>query len=162
VIFSSLIPTIYVQLSPERISVRNVKTGETVSEVPELAIDYEPKAIIVGFGNDARSHSRNSRVNIVNPFAHPRSLVSDFNVGEQLLKHFIARAQKKTIFAASPYVVVHPLIDPEGGFTQVEIRALREMTLGAGASRVVIWTGRALKDSELLSKTFPADGTQLI
>ncbi len=61
-LLSSLVPTVYIQLSPERITLRNAKTGETLSEVPRIA---------VATGADA-----------INPFAHPRSLVSDFTAGE--------------------------------------------------------------------------------
>ena len=65
------------------------------------------------------------------------------------------------MLAVSPRVVMHPLGDPAGGFTQVEIRAFHEMALGAGASDVRVWQGRALTDQELLSRTFPADGQVL-
>ena len=58
----------------------------------------------------------------------------------------------------APDIVMHPLGDPEGGFTQIEIRALRETALGAGAKKVTMWHGRALTDQELMSGTFPSDG----
>jgi rod shape-determining protein MreB len=50
----------------------------------------------------------------------------------------------------TPRVVIHPLGNPAGGFTQIERRAFREMALGAGASIVHVWTGRPLTDQELL------------
>ena len=65
------------------------------------------------------------------------------------------------MFSVSPRVVLHPLGDPEGGFTRIEVRALHEMALGAGAAEVRLWQGRALSDEELLSGTFPADGNLL-
>ena len=155
---TSLMPTIYVQLSPERLTVRNAKTGEAISEVPEIAITQDPKPAIVGIGTEARSHESIPTVKVVNPFAHPRTLVSDFAVGEQLLKAFLRRLQGRSIFAISPRVVMHPLGDPAGGFTQIEVRALREMAMGAGAARVVVWQGRELSDQELLSGKFPSGG----
>lgn len=158
---ASLMPTVYVQVSPERLTVRNARTGEAISEVPEVAIAHDPKPRIVGVGTEARSHKSTPSVKIINPFAHPRSLVSDFTVGEQLLKAFLRRLQGRSIFALSPKVVMHPLGDPAGGFTQVEIRAFHEMALGAGASRVVVWQGRGLTDQELLSGKFPSGGQVL-
>ena len=155
---TSLIPVVYVQLSPDRLVVRNSKTGEVISEIPEVAIAYDPKARILGVGAEARSHVEATLVKIVNPFAHPRSLVSDFTLGEELLKAFVRRLLGRSIFAASPRVVIHPLGDPIGGLTQIEIRALHEMAIGAGASRVVVWEGRALTDEELLAGKFPSDG----
>jgi len=56
---------------------------------------------------------------------------------------------------------MHPMGDPAGGFTQVEIRALHEMALGAGASQVKVWQGRPLTDQELMSRQFPSDGRVL-
>lgn len=135
---SSFISVFYVQLSPRRLTVRNAKTGEAISEIPEVAIARAPKTGYIGFGAEARLHKTTPSVEITNPFAHPRSLVSDFTVGEQLLKAFLSRMKGSSIFAVSPKVVLHPLGDPEGGFTQIEIRALREMAMGAGARKVVI------------------------
>lgn len=157
---SSFIPTIYVQLSPERLTLRNAKTGVTISEIPEIAIARGTKPRILGVGGEARLQRAAStvEVEIINPFAHPRSLVSDFISGEQVLKGLLRRLLSESIFAASPRVVLHPMGDPEGGFTQIEIRALQEMAAGAGASKVTVWQGRALSDAELLSGQFPADG----
>jgi rod shape-determining protein MreB len=87
--------------------------------------------------------------------------VSDFTAGEQLLKIFLRRVQGSSIFAISPKVVMHPQREPDGGFTQIEIRALHEMAMGAGASRVVVWQGRGLSDQELLSGQFPSGGQVL-
>ena len=53
---------------------------------------------------------------------------------------------------------MHLLGDPLGGFTQVELRAFREMAWGAGAVDVVMWLGAALTDVQLLKGDFPAVG----
>lgn len=158
---TSLTPTFYVQVSPELLTVRNAKTGEAISEVPEIAIAHDPKPSIVGIGKEARLHRSAPLVKIINPFAHPRSLVSDFTVGEQLLKAFVRRLIGNSIFAVSPRVVVHLMGEPTGGFTQVETRAFREMAMRAGASKVVVWQGRGLSDQELLSGEFPSGGQVL-
>lgn len=159
--FTSFIPIIYVQLSSERLTLRNAKTGEIVSDVPEVAFTRKPKLSIVGYGIEARLHKSEPTVEVINPFAHPRSIVSDFSAGEQLLKAFLRRLQGSSIFAVSPKVVMHPLGDPDGGLTQIEVRALREMAMGAGASGVVIWQGRKLTDQELLAGQFPDAGQVL-
>lgn len=158
---TSLIPLFYVQISPELLTVRNAKTGETVSEVPEIAIANTPKPNIVGIGSEAGLHRSAPTVKVINPFAHPRSMVSDFAVGEQLLKAFLRRLIGNSIFAVSPRVVMHLMGEPAGGFTQVEIRAFHEMAIGAGASKVVIWQGQGLSDQELLSGEFPSGGQVL-
>lgn len=155
---SFFVPTLYVQVSPERLTIRNAKTGTSISERPELALVRDPKPRILGVGSEARLQQSSAAVEIINPFAHPRSLVSDFTSGEQVLKALLRRVLGNSLFAASPRVVLHPMGDPEGGFTQIEIRALREMGFGAGASKVTLWQGRVLSDQELVSGQFPADG----
>lgn len=152
---ASLVPVLYIQIAPDRITVRNPKSGLTVSEVPEMAISAAPKQIILAIGPQARGVAAAQAAQLVNPFAHPRSLVSDFTVAEQLLKHYVRQVQGRSLLAISPIIVIHPLGDPEGGFTQVERRAFAEMARGAGASQVVVWTGRPLTDQELLSRQFP-------
>jgi rod shape-determining protein MreB and related proteins len=151
---------LYIQISPERLTVRNPKSGEEFSEVPEIAIARLPKATIIAFGAQARLASAPG-VEIFNPFNHPRTLVGDFTVGEQLLKAAIRKVQGKSLLAVAPRIVMHLLGDPAGGFTQVEARAFHEMALGAGAREVDVWQGRPLTDQEVLSRKFPAEGKQL-
>jgi rod shape-determining protein MreB len=114
-----------------------------------MAISEGPRKKILGVGAEARAAGLGAPSIIVNPFAHPRSLVSDFTCAEQLLKAFVRRLQKRSLFAFPPVVVMHPLGEPDGGFTQVEIRAFREMAVGAGASKVFIRFGRELTDQDL-------------
>lgn len=152
---------VYVQLSPNLLTLRNPKTGESISERPEVAISAGPNERMVAVGSEARTVQASQTVHVVNPFAHPRSLVSDFTVAEQLLKAFLKRLVGQSMFAVAPEVVMHPQGDPVGGFTQIEIRALHEMALGAGARQVKIWQGRTLTDEELLSRQFPSDGRVL-
>jgi rod shape-determining protein MreB len=154
-IFASLSSVIYCQLSPEKITIRNVKSGETISEVPEMAISASPKKILA-VGAEARRAAANQPADVINPFAHPRSMVSDFTVAEQLLKHYLRRFRGNSFLSFAPVVVIHPLGNPAGGFTQVENRAFREMAIGAGASEVTVWNGRNLTDQEVLSKRFPS------
>ena len=154
----SLKPVVYIQISPERLTVKNLKTGESISEVPELAISAPPKPRILGVGATARTASTAEPSEVINPFAHPRSLVSDFTVAEQLLKHQLRRVLGNPLFAIAPSVVIHPLGSPAGGFTQVERRAFREMALGAGASETFVWTGRPLTDEEVLARKAPQSG----
>ena len=153
--------TLYVALSPDRLLVRNPKSGKTFSERPDVAIAHVPQVRIVGIGAEARLHGTEPSVEIVNPFAHPRTLVSDFTVGQQLLKEAIARVNGGSFLSIPPRIVMHPLGDPQGGFTQVEIRAFHEMALGAGAGAVTVWQGRSLTDQEVMSGLFPAEGAVL-
>lgn len=154
-LLSALLPLLYIKISPERLTVRNVKTGAQLSEVPELAISKgSAKCVVLGFGANARAAAASAAAQaaeIINPFAHPRSLVSDFTTGQVLLRAFVRQARGTALFSPAPRLVLHPLGSPAGGFTQVERRALREMALGAGASDVRLWIGPELSDQEVLS-----------
>ena len=152
---------LYIRLSPSRLTVRNVKTGAFVSEVPEIAVSLGPKPTVLGAGEEATPHKSNPSAQVLNPFSHPRSLVSDFTLGQQLLKAFIKKLPKSHLLAAAPRMVFHPQGDPAGGFTQIEIRALHEMALGAGASEVTIWQGQDLTDEQVLSRDYPPTGRVL-
>jgi rod shape-determining protein MreB and related proteins len=155
--FTALKPVIYVQISPQRLTMKNLKSGLVISEVPEMAISARPKPTILTVGPEARVVAASTPgAQVVNPFAHPRSLVSDFTAAEQMLKHYMRRMLGNSLFQPAPVVVIHPLGSPAGGFTQIESRALREMAVGSGASEVIVWTGRALTDQEVLSRKFPA------
>ncbi|MBD9582775.1 rod shape-determining protein [Delftia sp. DLF01] len=155
---SAFLPLIYVQISPKRLTLKDPKTGQTLSEVPELALSPPPRRRILAAGPQARLAAASEPAEVVNPFAHPRSLISDFILAEQLLKYQLRRMHRRAWLAASPHIVIHPLGDPEGGFTQVELRALRELANAAGASKVNVWTGRPLTDEELLTRKPPAQG----
>ena len=44
--FNALIPVLYVRISPDRLSVTNVKSGERIAESPDLAIAGTPAKVI--------------------------------------------------------------------------------------------------------------------
>ena len=155
---------LYIQLSPERVLVRDPKTGRNVDEVPEIAIQRPPggKATVLAVGAEARGAAALAGALTHNPFAHPRSLVSDFTLAQQLLKALAGRVvQGRLRWAPNPEIVIHPLGDHAGGLTQVEIRSLQELAFGLGASGVQVWQGPALTDEQLLSGEFPDNGTFL-
>jgi rod shape-determining protein MreB and related proteins len=140
-------PIVYARLEPELLSLREVRSGTMVSEPPVAAIREER---VLAVGNAAHLQGGN----VVNPFKHPRTLVADFTVAQAVLKGFMRKLFAGRWFAPSPLLVLHPRAIPEGGFTQIEIAALRELGVGAGAYKVVVWQGRDLADEELLAGDF--------
>jgi rod shape-determining protein MreB len=159
--FDFLKPPLYIRLSPYRLTVRNVKTGEFISEPPDIAISRGPKPKVLGAGDEAALYKSSKSAQVLNPFSHPRTMMSDFTAGEQVLKAFVKKLPKRNALSPSPRVVLHLQADPAGGFTQVEIRAFREMALGTGASDVTIWQGQDLTDEQVLSRQYPSTGQVL-
>ena len=153
--------TLYVQVASYRLRVRNPGSGAMFSEPPELALARFPKGAVVGVGFEAQALAGTSTAEVVNPFGHPRSLISDCTVAAQLLRVAFRKVNGGAPPRIAPRVVMHPLGEPVGGFTRVEIRALQELAMMAGAGRAQVWEGRALTDEELLAGTFSGEGRVL-
>jgi rod shape-determining protein MreB and related proteins len=143
-------PIVYVRLEPDLLSVRDVRSGRTVAEPPLVAISRKPRVSVLAVGEAARTTAMTPGVELVNPFKHPRTLFSDFTAEEVVLKGFFKKLFAGRLFVPSPIVILHPKVDPEGGFTQIELRALRELGVGAGGGTVYICLEkRDLTDDEL-------------
>ena len=160
-VFNIQKPTVYIQVSPKQVSLRDARSGESLTTSPEIAMTRGGKPKVLGFGAKARHHESRD-VQVINPFAHPRTLLGDFVAGEQLLRTLLRKLPvKRSMFTPAPTIVLHLQGDPQGGFTSVEVRAFREMALAAGASEVVVWQGPNLSDQQLLARQFPKEGQVL-
>jgi rod shape-determining protein MreB len=143
-------PVVYARLEPELLSLRDVRSGNMVSEPPLAALSPDAKRKILAVGEAARLQAGE----VVNPFRHPRMLVADFALAQAVLKGFMRKLFAGRWLAPAPLLVLHPRVNPEGGFTQIELAALRELGVGAGAYKVIVWQGRDLADDELLARNF--------
>lgn len=128
--------TLYVQIWENRIRVVDIDSNKVFDEQPLLQFNTlkNGKMDVVAFGNQAY-------VDAVNPFSHPRALLADFFIAELLLKQIMQKLSGKKFTISAPVVIVHPMEKTEGGLTMIEIRALREMALGAGARDVAVYQG---------------------
>ena len=117
---------LYVRLSPERLVVRDARAGRMFDQAAALAVTRAAPRRIVAVGDQAVLAAAGAQqpVDLVRPFAHPRTLMADFTGGEQLLKAAIQTVLRGRWLALSPRVLMHPVGEPVGGLTQVEIRAL--------------------------------------
>lgn len=154
---------LYVQLSAEWLSVRDPARGITVAGPAEIALRNEgKKTIVVAYGQSARDALLvEPDLSLRRPFAHPRSLLSDFVLAEVLLKAFIYELRDGAWLKLAQQIILHPLGEFDGGLTQIECRALRDLALGAGASDVILWQGRKLSDAEALDDGLRAEAARL-
>lgn len=142
---------LYIQLTPQRVSIYVPRSGVMVSEAADIAITRRGKyRVIEAVGCAASILRSSSNVNVYSPFAHPRSIVDHPEEAEALLGQLIKQALGVRWLAIAPKVVMHPLGQPEGGLTKVELRALKEIAQGAGARIAYVWTGRVLQDDDIL------------
>jgi rod shape-determining protein MreB len=79
-------------------------------------------------------------------------LVGNFTAANQLLKAALRDILKGPIIAVRPRVLIQPLEMIEGGLSEIEERVLRELAVGAGASKVVVWVGPELSDTQVKQK----------
>jgi len=142
--------TLYVQVWEHCVKVTDVASQETYEIEPLVAIETRPNGnkIVSDIGSQTRQH-KSSNIQIVNPFSHPRTLLSDFHIGEKLLQHLFQQLLKGSAISASPRVVIQPMEKTEGGLTMIEERAFKELALGAGACEVYVQQGPALSSNSL-------------
>ena len=167
-------PILYIKIHPEMLTVRNVKNGKSISEPPLMAIfggikiestnlqgaarhtGSNPK--VMAIGNEAKAMEDQKDMRVVNPFSHPRTPLSDFTVAEMLIKGFIRKLSGKKLSVLSPLMVLHLATELEGGITQIENRALKELGVAAGAKWCCGWIGPDLTDEQVIAWHFPDNG----
>ena len=145
----------YIRFSSSSVSARLVEGNRTIEEKPLIALRRKKnRPRIVAVGADASlARSRDpENVTVHNPFKHPRTFLSDFEVAEAALRHFMCRLHPRAL--VRPVVVLHPLEKTEGGITQVEYRGLVDLGGSIGGRKVYVYTGPTLDDSDLSSTEF--------
>ena len=132
-----------VELAEHRITLRKFETHEVLEYEPLLALTTERgQQVIKAVGAQARSFT-GEQVEIVNPFAHPRVLVANFQLAEKLLLWGVKELSNSRIRPA-PRLIMHPLEKLEGGLTDIELRVFRELALGCGARAIKIHVGERI------------------
>ena len=150
---------LYVRIHRDWLQVRDVKKGIEVKEPALLALSASPRKVLA-VGSDALALRSRPGVLVVNPFDHPRTPFSDFTVAEQLLVAFVGKLGGKG-FTGIDAMVMALAEEPKGGLTQVEIRVMKELAMGSGARRAVVWSGPQLSDEQVLKLQFPTTGEVL-
>ncbi len=137
--------TIYVQIWENRIRVVDYNNNHCFDEQPLVAIEVYKKGKnkVLAVGNNVKSPSFKNCL-IMNPFSHPRCLLLDFEVAEKLIQKVIKSFYKNQFYFLPPFIIIHPMEKLDGGLTQVEKRAFKELGYGAGGIDVVVYEGETL------------------
>jgi len=91
------------------------------------------KKQVLAVGNEAKMMLGRTPGNIEAIRPMRDGVIADFEVAEQMIKHFIHKVHNRRSFAAPMIIVCVP-----SGSTPVERRAIRESALSAGARRVFL------------------------
>ncbi len=148
--------TVYVEFSAEWISLKHVETGKTIEDKPLLAVkkNRKGKNVVVAVGSEVEQMKTDSEVVVHNGFSHPRVCINDFEIAQATLMYFLRKLLNKKVIIR-PIMIIHPKGKLEGGLSQIEDRALKELASAVGAQKSYIWIGQKLKDVELISLNFP-------
>ncbi len=102
--------------------------GIVVREPSVVAFQTDTKEI-VAVGNDAKKMIGRTPGNVIAMRPMKDGVIADYETTAKMMKYFMNRAQKKGVFAKSPYVMVCV----PSGITAVEKRAVIDATRQAGA-----------------------------
>ena len=114
--------TIYIQVYPNRFELRHIESAQSAT------------------------------VSAENPFTTERLLIGQFSQAQLVLNSGMKELNPRKWLIMPPKVIIHPMEMTDGGLSEVEERILKELGMGAGARKVVIWVGHALSDREVTSK----------
>lgn len=83
--------------------------------------------------------SREQSFDAEQTFTSTRLLVGQFMIAEACLKQAMVSVVKRGWFTRSPRVLIQAMEMVEGGLGDIEERIFRELALGAGAHKAVLW-----------------------
>jgi len=106
--------------------------GIVCSEPSVVAINNDTKEILA-VGSEAKSMLGRTPANIVAIRPMKDGVISNFEVTEKMLRHFITKVNNKKSFVRPRIIVAVP-----SGVTQVEKRAVKDSAIQAGAREVYI------------------------
>ncbi|GAA6134206.1 rod shape-determining protein [Oceaniserpentilla sp. 4NH20-0058] len=136
---------LYVQVWEKRLKVSNINTKKIYEIEPLMATETttEGHRRVFKIGSSCKSLDT-FKYQITNPFSHPRSLLADFQVAEKMLQFAFLEQHKSNFLTPAPRVIIHPMEKLEGGLTNIEKKAFRELCIGAGVRQVVVYAGPEL------------------
>lgn len=152
--------TVYIRIKKKLLSVRNISTGERYEDAPFVAIMNEgDNKHILSYGTKAKNESQqnNNKIDIINPFDHPRTIIANFDIASHTFRFFLKQILHNKLLRPRLIMIIHVIEEMEGGLTQVEITALQELALAEGGQAVHIWDGRQLMDEEIKENKYPGD-----
>ena len=112
-----------------------VKSQGIVLDEPSVVafVNRKGRSHVLAVGNEAKQMLGRTPGNIEAVRPLREGAIADFDVAEEMIKHFIRKVHKRRSFASPQVVVCVP-----SGSTAVERRAIREAAESAGARRVFL------------------------
>jgi rod shape-determining protein MreB len=134
-VLNNLTTTFYIQIWKKRFKVTNLKSGNVYEDLPLVAIQDDK---VMAIGQEASIYP-----NTINPFNHPRMIVDDFEIAEILFRHAIEKVTKRTVLF-SPLGIIHVMDEFDTKLTEIEKKALIEISMTAGCRESIVYEGKDL------------------
>jgi rod shape-determining protein MreB len=135
----------YARIDRTRFSIRDVSTGATFEAAAKIGLDSANRIVSVG------DMSGSNVVRTVEPFEHPRIVMSDFACASKLFQYGLHQLTRFKWITPSPILIIQPLMELAGGLSEIENRALLELGESAGARETLIHCGKKLSDQEVVA-----------
>ncbi|WP_407333679.1 rod shape-determining protein [Enterovibrio sp. 27052020O] len=145
--------TLYIQIWENRLRVLNGTTGRVFDEQPLIAWTQTGpiRKRVEAIGDAAHALKHDIGTTVSNPFSHPRSLIGDYAAAETVIHHAISQVTPRSFFQPKIQVILHPMEKIEGGLTDIEKKALRDMAYQAGAKNAYVYWGDTLPSQHLIN-----------
>lgn len=131
---------LYVQIWEGRLKVTNLMNNRVFDQTPNIAIKTEDdgRKKVTAYGDEALLKLDKDTISI-NPFSHPRMLLADVIIAQELLKYVFKKIKSSSIFA--PIVIIHPMEKLEGGLTFIEKNGFISLVKDSGAKEAYAYVG---------------------
>lgn len=113
---------LYARIFKNRISLRNVRTGQEIEEIP------------------------------AEPFSTRRLLVGEFQPFSQCLRTAMAAVWSRSLLHRRPDILMQPMEMHEDGFCEIERRILQEGALCAGAGKALVHEGAEMNNDAVIAR----------
>ena len=143
------------QLWRDRFELRDLHSGAVISEPPVVVLgDQAGKVVFAAAGREAQTMALTEGMRRISVTDHPRVLVGDFSLTEKYLQWLLRKAGAGRLMPSAPRLVMQQQDCLEGGLTEVELRMLRELALGAGAREVLVLEGEEQPSLQQVEQAF--------
>lgn len=132
--FNNLSTIFLFQIWKNRLKITNLKTGKIYDEKSLVVIDRKKdENTIIAIGDKASVYP--------NPFNYPRVIVNDYETAAILFKFGMeATYERKALF--SPLGIIQVMDDFNTKLTELEKKALLDISLNAGCRESIVYEGK--------------------
>lgn len=141
---------IVVLIEPGWLEIRSLSLEKQYAGVPRLAVNFRERLLHAGPNVDLKAVTgKPGGMVTVEPFTHPRVVVTDAEFAGRLLREFLRKLYRRKRLLPSINMFIYPPAARRQDLTFVEAEALREAARVAGAKGFVVTIDKILTAADL-------------